>query len=304
MQALLVDNFDTIIAISSAVISIIALVFTIKAFWLKKGAKITGYIIFCSDIQSEDDYPEEIILNNNKDKSIVINKIFMRFGFNCYLLIEDFGDKPLIIPAFESYKKKYEPIVSYSASANRASINKLIKDKKIKRKIYLSTPEGKIIVSSPKKQWDPIMLCFKNCATHYVEPDRIYYKGNAYGCRTTYLVELKKDGKENILSFTPEDAHLIKYKNIFKGDIIFNETAFDSVEKLTAYFMELKKQNMVEFDEINVIDFQEYLGVNYQINKDKIVEIPKLNVFQYYILGKIVTKIRNKEIKKQNKKRK
>ena len=68
--------------------------------------------------------------------------------------------------------------------------------------------------------------------------------------------------------------------------------------------MELKKQNMVEFDEINVIDFQEYLGVNYQINKDKIVEIPKLNVFQYYILGKIVTKIRNKEIKKQNKKRK
>ncbi len=297
-------NFDTIIAITSAIISVIALVFTVMAFWLKKGSKITGYITFCSDIRSEDDYPKEIILNNNKDKSIVINKIFVRFGFNCYLLIEDFGDKPLIIPAFESYKKQYEPIVSYSASMNRVSIEKLLNDKKIKRRIYLSTPDGKIIVSPPKKQWEPIILCFKNCATHYVEPDRIYYKGKAYGARTTYLVELKKDEKENILSFTPEDAHLIKYKNIFKGDIKFNEEAFDSVDKLTSYFMELKEKHMVEFDEINVIDFQKYLGINYQINKNKIVEIPKLNGVQYYILGKIVTTIRNKEIKKQNKKMK
>ena len=304
MLDFIIDNFETVIAITSAVISVIALIFTVMAFWLKKGAKISGYINFCSDIQSEDDFPGEIILNNNKDKAIVINKIFVRFGYNCYLLIEDFGNSPLIIPAFESYKKKYEPIVSYSANMNRVSINNLISNNKIKQKIYLSTPEGKIIVSSPKKQWDPIVLCFKNFMTHYVIPDRIFYKGKAYGCRTLYLVELKKDGKENILSFTPEDSHLIKYKNVFKGDLKFNKIAFDSVDNLKSYFMKLKKQHQIEFDEINVIDFQKYLNVNYQVNRDNIFEIPKLSGFQYYFLGNIFTRNKERKIKKQNKNRK
>lgn len=304
MLDFIIDNFETVIAITSAVISVIALIFTVMAFWLKKGAKISGYINFCSDIQSEDDFPGEIILNNNKDKAIVINKIFVRFGYNCYLLIEDFSNSPLIIPAFESYKKKYEPIVSYSANMNRVSINNLISNNKIKQKIYLSTPEGKIIVSSPKKQWDPIVLCFKNFMTHYVIPDRIFYKGKAYGCRTLYLVELKKDGKENILSFTPEDSHLIKYKNVFKGDLKFNKIAFDSVDNLKSYFMKLKKQHQIEFDEINVIDFQKYLNVNYQVNRDNIFEIPKLSGFQYYFLGNIFTRNKERKIKKQNKNRK
>ena len=300
-----VENyFDTIIALSSAIISIIALIFTVKAFWLKKGAKIRGYVNFCSDIESEDHFPSEIVLENEKDKAIVIYKIFVRFGYNCYLLIEDFGDKPLVISAFESYKKKYDPIVSYSANMNRVSIDNLIKDRNLKHKIYLSTSEGKIVVSFPKKRWDPIALCFKNYATSYISPDRVYYKGNAYGSRILYIVELTKDGKEDILSFTSEDSHLIKYKNIFKGDLKFNKEAFESADKLKFYFLKLKSEHMLDFDEINIIDFQEYLGVNYQINKERIDQIQKLNGFQYYFLGRLLTHKRNRKIKKQNRKKK
>lgn len=302
MLDFIMDNFETLIAITSAIISVIALIFTVMAFWLKKGAKITGYINFCSSIESDDDYPAGIILENNKDKAIVIYKIFVRFGFNCYLLVENFGTKPLIIPAFETYKKEYEPIVSYSMSMRRVSINNLINNNKLKRKIYLSTSEGKIVVSSPKKQWDPIMLVFKNYATHYITPDRIYYKGKAYGRRTLYLVELKTAGKENILSFTSEDYHLIKYINIFKGDLIFNKEAFESVENLKSYFIKLKEKQMIEFDEINIIDFQEYLKVNYRIDTYNTLEIPKLNVFQYYFLGKLLKKKEDRKLKELNKK--
>ena len=302
MLDFIINNFETVIAITSAIISVIALIFTVMAFWLKKGAKITGYINFCSSIESDDDYPAGIILENNKDKAIVIYKIFVRFGLNCYLLIEDFGTNPLIIPAFETYKKEYEKIISYSMNMKRVSINNLIKNPKIKRKIYLATSDGKIVVSSPKKQWDPMTLVFKNYGTLYIIPDRIYYKGNAYSRKTLYIVELKKDGKEEILSFTSEDSHLIKYKNIFKGDLIFSKEAFDSVGNLKSYFIKLKKQQMIEFDEIQVIDFQEYIKINYRINDDKTFEIPNLNFFQYYVLGKIFKRKEERRIKELNKK--
>lgn len=111
----------------------------------------------------------------------------------------------------------------------------------------------------------------------------------------------KKYGEENILSFTSEDSHLIKYKNIFKGDLIFNKEAFDSVEKLKSYFIKLKEQQMVEFDEINVIDFQEYLKVNYRISAEKTLEIPNLNFFQYYFLGKLLKRREDRKLKEMNK---
>ena len=61
---------------------------------------------------------------------------------------------------------------------------------------------------------------------------------------------------------------------------------------------------MLDFDEINIIDFQEYLGVNYQINKERIDQIQKLNGFQYYFLGRLLTHKRNRKTKKQNRKKK
>lgn len=297
-----ITHFETLIAISSAIVSVIALVFTVMTFWLKKGAKITGYINFCSSIESDDDYPSEITLENNKDKAIVIYKIFVKFGFNCYLLIEDFGTKPLIIPAFESYKKRYEPIVSYSSNMNRVTINNFINNRRVKQRIYLATSDGKIVVYPPKRRWDPIGIYFENVATSYVIPDRIYYKGKAYGGRTLYLVELKAGEKEDVLSLVTDDSHLIRYHNVFKGDLIFNKSDFDSIENLNSRFIKFKEQQKVEFDEINIIDFQEYLKANYQVKTSRTFEISNLNGFQYYFLGKLKTISEERKLKKLNKK--
>ena len=140
------------------IVSVVALVYTALAFLLKSGMRIRGSLGVCSSIKCEDPFIGRLTLENLKDRAVVIFKVYVRIGHGCFLEIEDFDDKPLILGPFEAYNKEYEPLDHYKVGMRRVDLGDLLKDHKARKQIALSTPDGRYIVRSQINKWDPYMI--------------------------------------------------------------------------------------------------------------------------------------------------
>nr|MDE5978237.1 hypothetical protein [Turicibacter sp.] len=179
--------FDVINSISSVILALIALYFTIKTYGLKKGQNIRGSYSTSQSIYCEDTYIHTVELENYKDKVAIIYSIYLKIGHNYYLELENFEDSPLMLNPFELYKKEYDPIDLYMISFTHVSIEKLLLDKKVKKQLVLSTSKGKYKVRKRINHWSPIYYQFKNYSRSMICIGRTSYNNKSYGGNATYI---------------------------------------------------------------------------------------------------------------------
>ncbi|MFD0949952.1 hypothetical protein ACFQ0F_06045 [Paraperlucidibaca wandonensis] len=298
-------DIDTAISVINSIValivSIIALVYTVKTYLLKSGASVRASFGMCSSsVYCEDQYVTSITLENLKDRAIVIFKIYLKIGHNYYLEVEDFGDSPLILKPFEAFKKEYDAIDLYSINMNRIDLNKIFDDKKAKKKIVLSTSDGKYVVSSWIKNWDPVYDFFNNHLTAVIHPRRATYKGKAYGINTKYIVDIKTEsGKEEVIPIYPRDYEIKKFKN-FR----LTKECLTSKENLEEYLYEQVGAGILNCSEISVHDTESWFNETYESEHKKTIEAKYYNWFFYKILGSVLTKYSNYRLRRKNKKAK
>ena len=116
----LINMFSTIF------IALVALFFTVKTYNFKKGQAIRGSFTTSSSIYCDYKYVSTIELENCKDKSIAIYKIYLRFGLDVYIELETFEEKPLILNPFEVYKANYDPVNCYLVNLRKVDWTHLL----------------------------------------------------------------------------------------------------------------------------------------------------------------------------------
>lgn len=299
-----IENNETIINTISLPISLLAfivgfatLIYTVKLFYMKKGIDVRCSYSLCSSIDCDDKYISDFILENRKDKSIVIFHTYLKIGHNYYLELENFEKKPLIIKPFEVYTKKFDPILFYSASMKRIKLDKLLDNKKVKKKILLYTTEGTYEVKANINLSNPIILFFKNYTTAIISPRRLNYEDKSYGINTKFLVEfVSNDGQKEILPLQ-ESSYKYKYNGF-----TLNKEALISKENLENFFNELSNEEIFKnVTKINVIDYKnETTKIVNQLDKTKIIEAKYYSYFHYAIVGKIITIIDDIKMKSTN----
>ena len=129
-----------------------------------------------SSIACEESFVSRVVLENLKDRPVTIYGIYLRVGYNIYIVIEDFAAKPLTLKAFETYQNDYGPIDFYSVGTNRIAVGKFLSDRKLKKRLIVSTSDGKYTVRKLMRQWDPVYDFFRNHLTSIVHPIRQYIK--------------------------------------------------------------------------------------------------------------------------------
>ncbi|MGQ4006344.1 hypothetical protein QIW49_07670 [Francisellaceae bacterium CB300] len=287
---------STIISSVALIISIIALIYTVKTYLLKSGTKIRGSYGMCSDRACKDKYISRITLENLKDRSAVIFKIYLQVGHNYFLEVEDFGDKPLILKPFEAFNKEYGPIDLYSVNMAKIDLNKIFINKKVKKKIVLSTSKGKYIINKYIKAWDPLIDFFKNNYTTIISIGRTMHKGKSYGSNVKYILDIKTKNKDKVVAIYPEDYKWIKF-----NDSPLTEECLASKETLEAYLNELKKSGVINFDEITINDMSINYNEKYKIqNLQKLIEAQPYGYCKYKILGWLLTKQQNRLVRRKN----
>lgn len=291
-----------IVSIIALAIAIIALIYTVRTFLLKSGQKFRCDIGTTNSFDSTESYISSITLENLKDKAAVIFSIYVRYGLNNYLLIEEFGNSPLILKPFEVYYKEYDPVLFYSLGTKVAKIEKFIQQKnKVKTRIIIATTRGKYVVKYNTKNWDPIIPFFKNYYTAIIKPIRQEFKNKHYGDNIKFLVVLThKNEQEQVIGLSKDDY---KYKRFSKFQI--TKESLETERKLELFLKKQKKEGKLSFEKIEIINYSEIVD-EIKSKQKEIGEIEAYNFFYYKILGKILTirekikmKIRNQRIKKK-----
>ena len=288
---------ELIISIIALSLSCTALIFIARNFWRKSGIQIRGMYCISSSTYCNDKYVSNLTIENVKDRSVVVFKIYLFVGKNYYIEIEDFEDNPLILKPYEAYSKQYDPLDFYSVSTRKINLNKLLDSRKIKSRLVLSTSEGRYEVKEWIKRWSPITDFFKNHMTAIIIPMRGTYKEKCYGSNAKYIVEFKtEDGKEETIPIYPRDYAIVKFRK-FR----LTKDSLESKENLEELLYQQAIEGNLNCVDIKIHDIAAWRVDAYKDHSEEI-EAEYYNWFKYKVLGRLYTYISDKKLKYKNRK--
>ncbi len=234
----------------------------------------------------EDKYVGSITLENNKDRPVVIFKVFLLVGKNYYIELENFEHDPKILKPYEVYSNQYDPVDFYSVSMRRIKLNQLLDSKNVKSSLVLATSNGKYTVKEWIKRWDPISDFFNNHMTALIQPMRSTYKNKCYGSEVKFIVDIKtEDGKEETIPIYPRDYEIRKFKKFS-----LTRESLESKEVLEEYLLELAFEGVLKCTDIVVHDIESWRKEAYDGDYKEVIEAEYYNWFNYVVFGRILTK--------------
>lgn len=279
------DISTLLISLAALAVSMVALIYTVKPYLLKTGARVRGYFQPTSTIDCNDKYIHSFLIENLKDRALVVYGIYLKFGHGHYIQLEEFEKEPLILKPFEAHQQNYDPIILYSCNMKRINMNSLFDFKKQFATLILSTSEGRVIVEKPKKAWEPMFDWSNNLLTAIIHPIRLTYKGRAYGSNVKFLVEFTFDDESiNVIQLRRRD---FEFKMFEKFSL--TEESLETVESLKAFFEDRKSLGILKYKSIEIIDWEDAQKKIIEEHREEIAIDKHYNWFYYHVLGRLGT---------------
>lgn len=304
-------DLDTneLLSILALIVAICSMFVAYQTWKLKKGHKVRGAFYIRSSFDSSCSYISNVILENLKDRDLVIYNIYIKFGRNIYInmLNHDVaeGDNLHIIPGLSTRHFIFGPPYMSVDNSYIVNLSDLLDKYAYKHgKIVLLTSSGRINVSkSYEFEKTPIIDYFKNYGTmdilQYRYPSQssreqlggqqygvIDY--SSYGDRVKYVVKLKlPNGHEVEYRIFEKPDDKVAYFN----DIVFTKECLESVDSLRTFLKNEKVKGHLNYEKIiSIRNLQEY----FKEQKERMVDYPEKIVpegwFQYYICDWLQTK--------------
>jgi hypothetical protein len=292
---------SVLIALVALLFSAIAVYFTVLMYRQKRGAFVRGrYSITSSSIATDSKYVNEVIIENLKDRSLVVFGIYLRLSSGYMIEIESFDDSPVILKPFEVVKRSYDPVDFYSFNARRIDLSPLFDDGYRKNRLVLATTDGKLVVKDPIPVWNPVYDWFRNHLKITAQIHRTSFAGRAYGGNVVYLVDLYKN--ENRIQSIPIYPAEFTYK--WFRDIGGDEGSLTSAESMTALFDAAIKAGKINADRSVVVDVvaikKDRLDSNFDyLKRDPIVARPS-SWFFVNIIGRLATMYSSRQLRRKN----
>ena len=275
--------FSEVSSLVALFFSAIALYFTAQLYWLKHGTDIRGLYSLSIHMGGEDKYISSVILENVKDRSVAIFKIYLLLGHNYYIELEDFEDSPLILKPFETYSKQYDPIDFYRVNLMKIRLNDLLASGK--HKIVLSTSDGRCVIKEFINKWDALSELHKNHLAAVIRPIRSTLRNRCYGSKVRFIIEfVLGDGAEKIVPIYPWDHGTIRF-----GNIGLTRESLDSRESLEKFLQEYIENGTLTCTSAKVHDMEAVRRAKFHDFDRIVIDGQNLGWFAYCIKGWIQT---------------
>ncbi len=257
------------------------------------------YSWISSSVSSDDQHITSLIIENLKDRAVTIFAVYLRVGHNFYVEIDNFDDKPLVLKAFESWHKDYGTIEFYSVSLRRIELNDLFSSKRVKKRIVLSTSDGKYVARKFPKRWSPIHDFFRNHMTAVVRPVRLHYKDTALGGNVVYVVDIVlADGKSEIIPIHAGDHEVRIFRN-FR----LTKESLETTEALKRFLDEQASLGSLIYKSIEVLDVKEWRERERRDYREAPIKAKYVNWLLYRIGGRIATVLSDRRLQRENRHR-
>lgn len=258
------NDLAPFIALASVAIATLAAVFAIRGDRRKSGIDIRADFTVASAVSSAERWVAKVRLENLKDRTVNIYKIYLEVGHGLHIEVEDFTERPLSLDAYGVYQQEYDPVDFYSHGLSR--VTGFLSDEKVRQRLVLTTVQGRYYPKRGTKTFDDPFLdtILRNYYTGVVHPMRLTYKGRSYGSNAKFVVELiTDDGAEERVPIYPHDYQIRKFSNFS-----LTRESLDSQPALERFLREQIAEGRLSRHDFKVVDlealrqdvFKEYSG--------------------------------------------
>lgn len=203
----------------------------------------------------------------------------------------------MILRAFESYHKEYGPIEFYTVNIKRIRLHPLLARDDAKKRLVLSTSDGKHVVPTEMPKWSPVFTFFRNHRTGVIRPVRSSYEGRHIGGNIKFVIEFRSEsGKSEIVPIEHRAFELQLFK-----DFQLTKEALETKASLEAFLGQQIVSGKLSCKEYIVVDMQESRDRRHGVYSGETIDAPVYTPFQYYIVGKLSTMYSNWKQRRQNK---
>lgn len=169
------------ISLAALLTAVVAAIYTIMTFYLKKGCKVAVQMSRCLVSSTNcEPYVEQIILENRKDKEVTIYNVYVQISDNLYIDLLHQNPKsnslvkPILLPPFGVRIINLGPPIAYNNGTVKVNnIDDIFNHKWVN--IVLSTNYGKVIADNVNI-WEPPFRRRGN--TKVIYPIRLHYGGS------------------------------------------------------------------------------------------------------------------------------
>lgn len=253
-----------------------------------------------SSVDADDQHISALVIENLKDRAVTIFAIYLRVGHNFFIEIEDFEDRPLVLRAFETWHKEYGPIEFYGINGRRIAMNLLFDDKRARKRIVLSTSDGKYVVNKRPKRWTPVHDFFRNHMTAVIRPVSSTYKGKPIGGTVPYAVEIvSSNGISEVIAIHKDDFRLRRFKHFQ-----LTKESLESAESLRAFLQEQVDAGVLVCSSFEVADIAAWREKERDFYKGEPIQAKYAGLFTYRVLGRLFTIRDDRKLAQENLRRK
>lgn len=287
-----------VIPITALVVSAFALYFAAKNYGRKAGILVRGSFGTCSSVDCDDVYVASVVLENLKDRAVTIFGIYLQVGHNYYIDVEGFEQNPLVLKPFETWKGEYGPIEMYAVSSTRVHINDLLQDRKVRKRLVLSTTDGRYIVPASIRGWNPIGEMFKNVFAGVLRPVRNEFKGQPLGGNIRFVLEITHhNGREEIIPIREADYQVSRFRH-FR----LTKESLSSKAALEQFLADVVIENKLNCKQFKVHDLNSWRETELKFYRNG--SLPHTaeprGWFTYFVVGRLLSFKDDMRLRKQN----
>lgn len=278
-------------------ISLVALWVAVKNYYRKNGIELRGSFQITSSRSCEDRYVSNILIENIKDRSTTIFDIYLKVGHSIYIHLVEFDENPLILKPYETYQKQFGPIEFYGFNLRKVDINDLLANHKLKKRLVLSTSDGKYAVPRRIGSWNPVVEFFSNHLTGILQPVPSRYKDTDLGSNIKYVVEVTDQlDKVQIVPVGRNDHDI----GVFRNFRLTKESLASKAE-LELFLLDRQIDGKLNVKDFSVYDIDMWREQHHRDYLEKAVKIDSDSFVRYHLIGRWFTYRQNREMRQKNK---
>lgn len=278
-------------------IALIALWVAVRSYQRKAGLELRGSFQIASSRSCEDRYVSNVLIENIKDRSTTIFDIYLKVGYSIYIHLMEFEESPLILKPYETYQKQFGPIEFYSFNLRRVDINHLLANNKLRKRLVLSTSDGKYLVPKRLGSWSPVIDYFRNGLTCILRPVPSRYKDTDLGSNIRYVVEITDLIDElQIIPVGRNDYDIGVFRN-FR----LTKESLVSKDALESYLLERQIDGTLNVKGFSVHDIDVWREQNHRDYRNDAIKIDSDSLFRYHIIGRWLTYRQTQKMRSKNK---